>query len=91
MTADNIRQYQAERRRHLEARDKQLEMEASKIQRERAEIKAQILRLETELPPNACPLCYYEAGIISRLRAVPANPAAPGEDVFRCEKAGHEF
>jgi hypothetical protein len=74
----------------LEREKHELNVQKTKIDSRLAEIAATLVRLQTKPPSGACYRCYYESGAISRIRAVPADPAAPGIDRFRCAN-GHDL
>jgi len=62
----------------------------ARLKARNAEIEASMARFDLQLPPNACPICFYEQGITTLLRAIPADTATPTVDRFRCAN-GHDF
>jgi hypothetical protein len=74
----------------FEREKQEVETQRTQLKARHFELEAILVRLQTKPPSGACYRCYYESGAISRIRAVPADPAAPGIDRFRCAN-GHDL
>jgi hypothetical protein len=91
LSAEAIEEYRAGLVRQFEQEKQQIDTQLASLETKNHELDAKLRRLRTEIPnPEACPTCYYLAGEIALIRPIPADPATPKIDRFRCAN-GHDF
>jgi hypothetical protein len=89
-SSQDVANYRAAAIARLKAEYAENDTKIAELQARNAEIRAKQARLELPIPKDACPVCFYDYGVIAALRTIPADPDNPGVDRFACEN-GHDF
>lgn len=84
---NEIRRYCNQLKTSAQQEKDRLLAERQKIDAKLTQTKATLVRLDAPFPDgDYCPLCFYNSGILSRVRPIGAPPERPRVDAFRCAR-----